>query len=167
MKFWAIVIAMMIWAPLKTHAASSETTYDIYNHAAYATLGFWEGGLVIGGEYEYAFDRTFGLGGLARYYSKDNDKGAPSIFVLGGFVRPHFNRREWDLYVSPGFNLMMIDSQRDDETVLGPSITLGLLYQGGRSVAFGIDSTSFAGWFNDDFRGVILTDVMAKARFSF
>ncbi|MCB0367401.1 MAG: outer membrane beta-barrel protein [Bdellovibrionaceae bacterium] len=167
MKFWALALALLIWAPLQSRAASSETTYDIYNHAVYGTIGFARGGLVIGGEYEYPYDRTFGLGGLARYYSKDKDKGEPSVFVIGGFVRPHFNRREWDLYVSPGFNLMMIDGNNNDETVLGPSLSFGLLYQMKRTMAMGVDHTVWAGWFNDDFRGVILTDLMFKMRFSF
>lgn len=170
MKIWAFLLALVIWAPT-SQAASSETTYDIYNHAVYGTLGFWEGGMVIGGEYEYPHSRTFGIGGLARYYSKDSDRpsgnGGSSAFVIGGFVRPHFNRRAWDLYVSPGFNLMMIDGPNDDETVLGPSFTIGLLYQMKRTMALGIDHTTFVGWFNDDYRGAILIDVMAKMRFSF
>ncbi len=166
MKFLIPLIVMIIWLP-SSQAASSSITNDVSSHTVYASLGFWNGGFSFGGDYEHPSHRTFGVGGQIRYYSKDNDRGMPSLFVVGGFVRPHFNRRQWDFYVSPGFNLMMIDGNNTDETVLGPSLTLGLLYQIKRNMAVGMDQTNLVGWFNDDYRGQILQDLMMKLRLSF
>lgn len=169
MKYALSVLIFFLGASV-SFGATSESTYDSYNNAAYASLGFWEGGIAFGGDYEYAYDRIFGLGATARFYSKDsnsNGSGRSSLFVLGGFIRPHFNRREWDFYVSPGFNLMIIDGPNDDDTVLGPSINYGLLYQIKRNVAVGVENSIFAGWFNNDYRGVLYLDLLGKARFSF
>lgn len=166
----ALFAFLILFPTSSSFAASSESTFDTHDHGAYANLGFWQGGLVLGGDYEYAYDRTFGLGATARYYSRDNDRsgtGSTSYFIIGGFVRPHFNRRAWDFYVSPGFNIMNLDGRNNDKTLIGPSVNYGLLYQVKRSVAIGIENSQFFCWFDRDYQGAILLDLLAKARISF
>ncbi len=166
-KYLLVLFVLFLSAPSK--AITSEAAFDNYNHGIYAQLGFWEGGIALGGDYEYAYDRTFGIGGTARYYSRDNDRssGRISRFVMGAFIRPHFNKRAWDFYVSPGFNLMFLDGPKDDTTVIGPSISFGLLYQFKNNIAFGVENNQYYCWFNDDYRGALLFDLMAKFRYSY
>ena len=90
-------------------------------------LSMQQDGPAIGIEFEHAKDRTFGIGGQLRIYPADEEKGYTGGYLLGGFIRPHFNRQAWDFYVSPGFALGNIkfmgdDGKKDDETMFGPSL---------------------------------------------
>ena len=97
-----IILVLSLIIPVISFASVNESTLDLNSYSAYGNFGFWEGGVAIGGDIEYGFDRTYGLGGSFRYYTKDSDKGArgggSSFLILGGFVRPHFNRKAWDFY---------------------------------------------------------------------
>jgi len=150
-------------------AEYSESTFSKYEHAAWVSLGFTNGGLSLGADYEYAADRTYGVGGLLRFYNKDDDRTADGIMVIGGFIRPHFHRRAWDLYVTPGFGIINIDGarNRDDATTLGPFMSYGVLYQVAESMAVGVESMTTSVWFDEDYRGIVMTDVMFRGRFSF
>jgi hypothetical protein len=147
----------------------SESTFSKYQHSVWLSTGFTEGGFSLGADYEYATDRTFGVGGLTRFYNKDTDRSANGIVMFGAFIRPHFHRRAWDLYVNPGIAIINIDnaSNGEDATTLGPLFAVGLLYQMGDTVAFGVENMMTSVWFDDDYLGVIMNDLMFRARFSF
>lgn len=169
MRFYSLALWISLIVTGSAFGASSESSFDSFDHNAYANFGFWEGGIAFGGDYEYRFQRTFGLGATARLYSRDSDKagaGNTSRLILGAFVRPHFNRRQWDFYVSPGFNILVLNGN-DDRTVLGPSINYGLMYQIKRNLAFGVENNQFYCWFNRKDQGLVLLDLMLKGRFSF
>lgn len=134
----------------------------------YVNAGFAKGGLAFGADYETVTAAPFGLGGFARLNQKDKDKGAPGVFALGAFARVHFPKDKWDFYASPGAGIAMIDAAAgDDETVFGPSLNFGMLYQTSPQVAIGLEHFHMYTWTGDDYRGASLQEIMFKGRYSF
>ncbi|MEZ4872359.1 MAG: hypothetical protein R2827_08970 [Bdellovibrionales bacterium] len=88
------------------------------------------------GAYEYSYHRTYSVGGVLHIEPKDEP--IPSISVIHGFLRPHFYQRTWDLYVSPGFGIAIVDDGTNDETVIGPSLAFGVLYPVVRRLCRGV-----------------------------
>ena len=167
-------LGFLILATVISSLASAQD-YSPSKNSIYGGLGFTEGGLGIGVDYEYNGLRDFGVGGYVRIYQKD-DKGTnqkEGITTLGGFIRPHFTKKSWDLYVSPGFGLIMIDSQYTgtnqpgDTTGLGTSLAIGLMYEISNSVALGVENMRTWMWFSEDWRGLRVDDMMLRFRMSF
>jgi hypothetical protein len=157
----ALLIGSSVWAQ-ETANVSSE-------HAFLVNLGFTRGGMGLGVDYENGSNRAFGWGGYLRMYP-DSDtpgNGAAEITAMGAFIRPHFTKQAWDLYVSPGFGIVQTEANGDDESGLGPALMLGLLYQMSGNMAFGVEQMSIYAWTNEDIRGGITEDLLAKFRFSF
>ncbi len=152
---------------------ASAQGYGSPMHAIYGGLGFWTGGMVLGVDYEYLGKQDFGLGGYLRMYEQDEDRQSPGVTTIGFFIRPHFNKKSWDFYVSPGFGIIKIDdydsnrNNGDDATTLGPSMALGLMYDLGGAISIGVESMSYWVWFEDDYRGQILEDFAMKLRVNF
>ena len=139
-------------------------------NAVYGGLGFTEGGASLGADYEYLGLSEFGVGGYARMYSKDKDRSAAGVMAIGGFIRPHFNKKSWDMYMSPGFAILQIDGTSKppgDATTLGPSLAIGLMYDINANVALGIENMRQWVWFDDDYRGSLINDFMLRFRGSF
>lgn len=139
---------------------------------AHGALGFGKGGIAIGGDYEYGLDASLGAGGLFRYYSGMNTTGgsAPRIFLIGGFIRPHWNRNKWDFYFSPGLGFSMVklstSTISDDETLLTPLISTGTSWSFTENMSIGVESTTIYGITTDAWRGPISQDFMAKFKLS-
>jgi hypothetical protein len=162
-------LTSLIFVSASASAEYSESAFSTYEHSAWGAIGFTEGGLSLGGDYEYAADRTFGVGGLTRFYQSDKDQGAAGIFLFGGYVRPHFHRRAWDLFLTAGLAVINIDDEAEDEksTTLGPVFGVGALYQISKVMAVGVESMGTYVWFDKNFRGKVMDDVMLRVRFSF
>lgn len=164
-----ILFVFLIFFGFMARAEYSESALTRYDHAVWGAIGFTDGGLSLGADYEFAADRTFGVGGLARFYKKDEDASANGVVVTGAFIRPHFHRQAWDLHVTVGAAIVNVDnaSNGDDVTSLGPVWGLGLLYQLTETMAVGAENLSTAVWFDDDARGTVMEDIMFRMRFSF
>lgn len=140
-----------------------------YIHGA---LGFGEGGLALGADYEMGLEANLGVGGLVRYYSGMNttEGSAPRIFFAGGFVRPHWNRNKWDFYFSPGlgFSLVKLSTSTisDDESLLTPITSIGTSWAFSDSMSIGVEMTTIYGITSDAWRGPISQDFMAKLKLS-
>ncbi len=147
--------------------ALPSVSHGLSNSSAYLNLGFDRGGLAFGGEFEYARDRIYGMGAFARIYSKDEDRGANGVFAFGGFVRPHFQRGPWDLYVSPGVAVLFIDGVGFDETTIGPMLNIGLLYLVTNSMSVGLENTQMYSWFGKESKGPVTNDLQFKLRYQF
>lgn len=170
MKKLSLILSILVLAPATALAGYSESTFSKYENSAWLAAGFTEGGFSLGADYEYGADRTYGIGGLTRFYKKNDGSGkrADGIFMFGAFIRPHFHRRAWDLYVTPGIAIINIDAiNGDDTTSLGPFFQVGLLYQMTDTMAMGLENMLTAVWFDDDYRGIVKEDIMFRARFSF
>ncbi len=128
-------------------------------------LGFHTNGLGLMGEYEYVFVQDFGVGATIRMYTGDDRY---DVMSLGAFFKAHIPFRSWELFVAPGFNFARIDPDAnnvDSETVLAPSFTIGTMMAVTDTVNFGVESTNMISPLNDDFRGLIFTDIMLKLQF--
>ena len=88
--------------------------------------------------------------------------------AIGGFIRPHFHRLGWDLFFSPGVQILNLERGDEDDTGLGLSFSTGLHFQLHESFALGIEHFVTTPWFADDeFQGVLIQDLMIRGRFSF
>ncbi|MGE0762032.1 MAG: hypothetical protein AB7N80_02015 [Bdellovibrionales bacterium] len=154
-------------------ALSSMAAPAFANSSIYGAFGFTEGGFALGVDYEYTGMGDYGVGGYVRIYQKDDDTSggtSAGLTTVGAFIRPHFNKKKWDMYVSPGLAIIQIDGVSNppgDSTTLGPSMALGLLYEMTGSVALGVESMSTWVWFDEDYRGQVMEDLMLRFRMSF
>jgi len=169
MRFNAILVSVFLSTTvLSASAFAAEAANTSSPHNLLFNFGWTEGGMSFGMDYENNFDRTYGLGGYVRMYGDDDDRGELTTF--GVFVRPHFTRQSWDLYVSPGFGYVQEDRVvgNSDESYFGPSLAIGLLYQFTYAMAFGVENFQIYGWFGDDeVSGQRSNELLAKFRYSF
>lgn len=151
----------------------AHANFDQGKSALLVNFGFTQGGMAMGLDYEYGAENTYGIGGYFRMYPEDDKSPdyASGLTAVGAFIRPHFNRQNWDFYLSPGFGFFEIEPGApgsDSESMIGPSLGLGLLYDVNPQVAFGIEQMSFIGWFGEDnYRGQVSQETLAKFRFIF
>lgn len=142
---------------LTLSGAAFAQDYGLSKHAVYGAFGFGPGGFALGADYEYLGKKDYGIGGYVRMYQKDDDHGVPGVTTFGGFIRPHFNKKAWDFYVSPGFGIISIDSTSNnpgDSTTLAASLGLGLLYDLTGTAAIGVENMRHFVWFDKDWRAL-------------
>lgn len=163
----SILAVFALFTFLTTHEAKA------YDHAIYGAFGINEGGFALGVDYEHLGLGDFGVGGLVRLYQKDDDNtdGLTSngYTVIGGFIRPHFSKKNWDLYFSPGLAIIQVDSasSRSDKTTLGGIFGVGLMYELSGNIALGVENMGTWVWFAESFRGKAMDDLMFKFRLAF
>ncbi len=163
-------VAFMVTDVAQGQMPSSNELTVRYTHNVLMAIGVNTGGFSLGADYEYQGSNSFGLGGYTRFYQKDSTAPGTSAgyFTFGAFIRPHFYKKGWDLYVSPGFGVVNIDATSGkSETSMGPSLALGLMYQLQNQIAFGVENMKTYSWFNEDYRGLLINDFMIRARMSF
>ncbi|MCA9423358.1 MAG: outer membrane beta-barrel protein, partial [Nitrospira sp.] len=140
-------------------------------HSLYINFGLARGGMALGADYEYAIAEAHGIGGFLRFYDDDDDRGSSGdgLMTFGMFIRPHFQKQNWDFYLSPGFGVQSIKAtgSREDKTTMGPSLAIGLLYEIQSQISIGIENMRHYVWFEDDYRGLFLDDFMFKFRMRF
>lgn len=134
-----------------------------------ADIGFYTGGLSLGGGYEYLFDGAQSVGGQLRYFSKSNKRSANGYTMVGAFTGYHFYKKAWDFSLSPGMNIINISPapRGDSKTTLGPSLSIGLTTQLNDKVAIGFDYFNAWVWFDEDYRGPIVSDLQFKVSVGF
>ncbi|OFZ11896.1 MAG: hypothetical protein A2Z20_03085 [Bdellovibrionales bacterium RBG_16_40_8] len=164
-KMLKIAISLML-------TFSVSVAFAEFNQGANAFLfnfGFTRGGMSLGVDYENAIHRTFSVGGYFRTYPDSTNPSANGLTTVGAFIRPHFNRQAWDLYLSPGFGIISLKpsaSGASDETLMGPSFAIGLLYEFNPKLAIGIEEMTLYSWFGEnDYRGFLSRELMGKVRF--
>jgi hypothetical protein len=143
-------------------------------HALLVSGGYTSGGFALGVDYENNFHRTYGIGGFLRMYGDNDDNGQGEITAFGAFIRPHFTRQAWDFFISPGVAFFQEEynppgpATQDDESMIGPVLMIGLLYQLNYDVAVGVEHMSIYGWFGEDaLLGIRSDELLAKFRYSF
>ncbi len=137
----------------------SSASIDNGDHALIGHMGIYEGGLMLGADYERGFAQGFGFGGQTRFYPRDTggSKRQDGVFAIGGYLRPHFVRKAFDFYLSPVLNLLRIDPVNGSEKItLGPSLGIGLLYQFNSQMAFGVENLKHWVWFEERYQGLLL-----------
>jgi hypothetical protein len=170
-KMKKLVLVVTVLFSALAFAATDEHSSPNGPHNVAATLGFGQGAVSISGAYEYMFDPSMGGGGYLRIFPKQTS-GAMNdgLTILGANLGFHFYKKNWDLSFAPGLAIINIDSANpkvDDVTTLGPSLSVGILYQNNNIWAVGFDNSHYYAWFNSDHRGQIADDLSVKVRATF
>lgn len=167
------IVLIVLLSALSTFALAEESVVNTTSkHAFLVAGGFTRGGFALGLDYENNFHRTYGIGGYLRMYGDNDDNNQGEITAFGVFIRPHFTRQAWDFYVSPGFGFFQEEipsnGTTDDESLIGPTLAIGLMYQLNYDVAIGVENFQIYGWFGDDLGlGQRSDEVLARFRYSF
>lgn len=165
-----LVLTLALFGSFSWAEGSADSAISAYKHTISGNLGWGNHNFIFGADYENAFDRNYGLGGLMRIYSKvDSSRGNPGMFLIGGFIRPHFTRGPWDLSVAPGLGLTFINAagNTSSTTSFGPNLSIMLMYQLKNNLALGVEYFSLFDWTTADYRGVLSQDMTVKIRFFF
>lgn len=164
-----ICLSLLLILSSAVSFADDEVANTSSKHQFLVNMGYTKGGIAFGADYENNFHRTYGVGGYVRMYGDNTDLSQGDITTFGVFVRPHFTRQSWDLYVSPGFGFVQEElSGNNDESYFGPSLAVGLMYQFNYSLAIGVENFQIYGWFGDDnVVGQRSDELLAKLRYSF
>jgi opacity protein-like surface antigen len=140
--------------PTQVRTLSNNSSASSGDHNVYAKIVPYGGGVGFGATYEQSSGSNFGFGGgiliLPEKKNSVNDN-RPSLLALVGNMFLHFPVDIVDFYVSPGFNLMMMEQNTDDKTTIGASLTLGTLAQVTDNVAVGLEFMAYHPWFNKEF----------------
>lgn len=156
-------------ADVKAPAAGAKPTLTFagYDSHAYFNASFSRGGYVLGAAYEVANKSSIGVGVFGHIYKKDNSKGATGNDLIGIFVAPHLDHGGWDCYFVTGLSYQKISSKTKDETGFGPSFGVGVLYHVKEGLALGMEKIDHYDWISENFKGLTMSDLVFKARFSF
>jgi opacity protein-like surface antigen len=147
--------------------AYPEVSYRNSSGASYlhGTAGFGVGGIAIGADYERIFETDVGIGGMGRFYTGEDKRGGARIFFIGAFVRPHWPKGAWDFFVTPGVGLASVKLAGNSETMISPTLGMGVGYAMSQSITLGVESQMLYGITSDDFPGPYEIDIMFKMRF--
>ena len=138
-KFFAIFLFLV-----------SYSTLSASEHSLNPLLGFRQGNISFGADYEFRFSERVGFGGQF-YLGTDDDKNAVAgLMSFGANVKIHFPVSTFDFYVGPGFGLTNVDMPGNDESLLGPTLKLGALYKLSSTVAVGLEYMGIYNWSSDD-----------------
>lgn len=139
--------------PTEVKTLSHTSSSGAGDNNVYAKLVPYGGGVGFGATYEKSSGSNFGFGGGALILpeKKSGTDTRPGLTAIGGNLFLHFPVDIVDLYVAPGFNLMMMESGTEDKTTIGASLTVGTLAQVTENVAVGIEYSQYHPWFNKEF----------------
>ena len=169
-KFILATLATLV-LPLSS-ALAQDFTAKASPHNVAVDLSMNEGGFSIGAGYEYMLDEGAGwsVGGHARAFQKDRSNGANGLMIIGAQSGYHFYKKAWDLGLVPSLNIVSIDSvsiKPGDATTFGPGLALTLTTQLTERFSVGFAYSNFYVWFNSDYRGLAISDLALRGRFSF
>jgi hypothetical protein len=133
------------------------------------------GGFSLGAGYEYMMDGAAGVGAHIRTFAKktattSSPTSHDGLNIVGVTLGHHFFKGKWDLAFTPSFNIVAIDSTRttpDDTTSMGPGMSVSLLWVFTDHISAGFDWSNYWVWFDEDFRGLRISDMAVKVRASF
>lgn len=140
------------------------------------------GGFSLGAGYEYMYDTATGVGAHIRTFSKEAEGTGVTasvnphhgLMIFGATLGHHFFKGKWDLAFTPSFNIISIDSsdnntppRPDDATTMGPGMSISLLWALTERFSAGFDYSNYWVWFEEDYRGLVISDFAIKAKASF
>ncbi len=148
------VTAALILVAGSTFAASKPA--DRYysassNSTVHAKLGFQSSAPNLGADYETR-SNSVGFGGYFFMQTEKEKSGVHQVMAFGAFLPVHLlDDAQVDAYVGPGFGLAMIKgfTGGTDETIIGPSWKVGILYKAASNVEVGLETFEVFNWFNE------------------
>ncbi len=147
---------MMIMATLMlgtaAHAQSVQELKNEGGNNVKAMVGSSQGATSFGLSYERR-SGTFGVGAMVLHSTKNAEVSKPESTTLGAFVSSHlYDNNDLDVYISPGFavtNMDSITTNGDDETLVGPTLNIGVLYTINNRWGAGLEYTTIYNWFSE------------------
>ena len=119
-----------------------------------ALLGFRQGALHIGADFEAKQTSLYGFGGYFFMQTEQdgaNEAAVAEVMAIGGNVPLHLlNDSNLDLYVAPGFGIAMVEQGTADETTFGPSLKMGAEYKVSPTVKVGAQYSKYFNWMSDE-----------------
>ena len=167
-----LIFLLVSLSAISAAAQTEERSSRNNPHHLSAVGGFSEGGFTFGVAYEHLIDNSTGLGAHVRVFNKDDSAPglANGIMIVGAVAGHHFYKKNWDLAFTPSFNIINIDSvvaSPDDASVVGPGLSISLLYNLTPNLAMGFDNSRYWVWFDDDYAGLAIDDFAIKVKMSF
>ncbi|UXR65520.1 porin family protein [Bdellovibrio bacteriovorus] len=151
--FMALMAGLLITLGIST-LAQAQTVEDIKNGTNQVKLmvGSTQAAVNFGLEYEHRTG-TFGLGAMLMHSTKNSDANKPESTTLGANITSHlYDQNDLDIYIAPGLavtNMDQIAAGGDDETLFGPTLTLGATYTLNKQWGVGLEYLSLYNWFSD------------------
>jgi hypothetical protein len=136
--------------PAKVETMSHNSYSGSGDNNIYAKLVPYDDSVGVGLAYEKAHGSAFGFGGNLLVLPEKKSRGVPGLTAIGGNVFLHFPVDVVDFYVSPGLNLMIMQSV-EDKTTIGGSLTFGTLAQVSSNFAVGLEFMMYHPWFQKEF----------------
>jgi hypothetical protein len=150
-------------------ASAGAPTESSMNNNVGVTLAF-PNSIAIGVDYEHKMENALGVGGYFKFIGKqDSGTTHPGIMAIGVQGAAHYDSGPFDLYIAPGFGIIVIDAvgSGQDKTTVGPRLATGVLYQITPMIAAGFEHSFYYAWFDKDVGGLVASDLALKARFTF
>lgn len=116
-----------------------------------ALLGFTEGAIHLGADFEMKKTNLYGLGGYLFMQTDDEDAAVSQVMALGANMPIHMlTDSNIDVYVAPGFGLAMVELGTVDETTFGPSLKIGAEYKVSPTAKVGVQYSKYFNWMSDE-----------------
>lgn len=132
---------------------SNDFSSSMSGSAITGYLGFGQTALNVGAEFESAMNSDAGIGGYFLLLTEGKDNGRtyrPQIITFGGDVKVHYRPGDFDFYAAPGVGVLMYESNSNDETTVGPSMRIGVLYAMTPKFGIGLEHATLFNWFSKD-----------------
>ena len=149
--------------PIKPETAP--ITFPVYSglssqHQISTQLGLFAGALNLGVSYIQPKTELYGFGGyffMQTSKEKNYSTIVSQVVSFGGLVNINLmDNTNFRIYLSPGFGLSILKESsinsgtKNDETVVGPVIKMGVQYKISPTFFVGLDKTDFTNWLNDN-----------------
>ncbi len=129
-----------------------------------AQAGIDEGGLILGAHFNVTDTANEAYGGYARVYSKDKERGQPTIFAVGASFTGRVRAGIFEYYLTPGFGLMH-HTLEQSELLFGPSLAYGLHAELDKLVSLGVENAKLYSWVGE-YKGLIKDSFLVQVRFN-
>ncbi len=112
-------------------------------------LGFSSGAPSAGFEYEKRKSDVRSVGGYIFIQTEKEEPGIQQSLMLGVFAPLHLLPKNlFDFYVAPGFGLGMIEANKKNEMIIGPSLKIGIEQRIDKASSVGFQFSSYYNFFN-------------------
>lgn len=148
-----LLVSTSAYAQRGTVRSNNDYSTASGRNAATGYLGFGSGAVNVGGDFEAISGSDSGVGGYFMFLSEaeeNNNTVRQEVITFGASAKVHYRPGSWDLYAAPGFGIAMVEANSEDETVLGPSMRLGVLYSLSPTLAVGMEHATLFNWFSKE-----------------
>ena len=145
MSKWILVMALVFEFGFLASARADES------NNVRGILGFSQGALTFGADYERRLDSVFGVGGYFQFSSEQKDAGKNQTMSFGALAPLHLlDDSRFDVFMAPGLGITMVKGLYgiNDETMIGPMMKSDLQYKFTPTLRAGLEYVYLANWFS-------------------